>query len=215
MRLIVSLNIIVKVVLLLAVAYMFLFPDQPQFEAKSLTLRAVFYPLFSFIIAAFYFFKKLKGPYPHFFDFLWSFTFTLDIVGNDLGLYNSFAKFDDLVHFINAVPYMFVLFAILKGLEEMGKIKLGFKGLVLFALTIHTSLHAIWEMWEYSMDRFFGTVLQPGGMTEATENNLFGILGSFVGVWFLYLLRKSPFLQLNLLSPAQNYLTQLLRQSEA
>lgn len=189
---------------------MFAFPDQPQFEAKSLTLRAILYPIFSFFMAGAWYFKKMKGQYPHLTDFLWSVTFTFDIVGNDLNLYISYAKFDDLVHFINGVPFMFVLFAFLYSLENLGKIKLGFWGIMLFAFLIHTSAHAFWEMWEYGMDRYFGTFLQPGGMAEATENNLAGILGSIVGIMLLKGFWRTSWFEKNLFSPTQSFLKQLL-----
>ena len=199
-------NIFLKVILIFAVIYMFVFPDQPQFEGKSLTLRVIFYPLFALMIAIIYFLKKVKGSYPHLTDLLWTFPFAFDIVGNDLNFYNSYTQFDDFVHFVDALPFMFVLFAVLNAFEKLGKIKLGFWGISLFAFFIHGFFHSLWEIWEFSLDKYLGTFLQPGGMTEATGNNLAGFIGSLLAIAFLYFLRKNLFFQKNLLTPTQNLL---------
>ncbi len=37
-------------------------------------------------------------------------------------------------------------------------------------------------MEEFSADRFLGTNLQPGGMEEATRNNIAGIAGALIGI---------------------------------
>ncbi|MDP2950721.1 MAG: hypothetical protein Q8P22_14470 [Chloroflexota bacterium] len=210
MRALAVLNVAIKVALVAAIVFMFTHPDLPQFENKSLTLRAVLYPLFSLMVAAGYYLKGMRGDYPHLLDILWSFTFTFDIVSNDAHLYGSYANYDDLIHFINALPFMFVLVGLLLSLERLNRFRLGYGGIILVALTAFIAFHAIWEMYEHSMDRFLGTNLQPGGMVEATDNNFFAIVGALLAVAILYYWRKARSFEVCLLSPTSGYLGQLL-----
>jgi hypothetical protein len=64
MRAIAVSNVATKLVLVAAIVFMLTNPDLPQFENKSLTLRAVLYPIFSLLIAAGYYLKGMKGGYP-------------------------------------------------------------------------------------------------------------------------------------------------------
>ena len=215
MRAIAVLNVGIKIALVVAIVFMFTHPDLPQFENKSLTLRAVLYPLFSLTVAAGYYLRGMRGPYPHLLDLLWSFTFTFDIVSNDAHLYGSYENYDDLIHFINAVPFMVVLVGLLLSLERLDKFRLGYWGVILVGFTSFVAFHAVWEMYEHSMDRFLGTNLQPGGMVEATDNNFFAIVGALLAVAILSYWRSARAFEAHFLSPITGYLSQLLGSQRA
>jgi hypothetical protein len=202
-------NASIKVTLLIAVIFMFAFPDLSQFENKSLTLRAVFYPLLALAPYALYRVRGAAGRFPTVLDLCLSFALTFDIVSNDLHWYGRWTHWDDFIHFVNSVPLMVLIVAPLLLLERRGIIRLGFWGAVLFALTIYTSLHAVWEMYEFFMDRFAGTELQPGGMEEATRNNVAGLAGSFLGVMLLWWWQRIGSLEDALARPLEAYLTEL------
>lgn len=178
-------NLLVKAALLLAVVFMFAFSDLSQFEGKSLTYRAILYPLLAFLVPFLYFAKRLGRIYPGVFDLSLSFALTFDIVSNDLHYYGTWLHWDDFVHFFNSIPIMIVIAGPILALERRGRIALGFPLAVVFALTIYISLHALWEMEEFLLDRFAGTNLQPGGMEEATRNNLASMGGALVGIGLL------------------------------
>ena len=209
MRAIAVLNIAVKLALVGAIVFMLTHPGLPQFENKSLTLRAVLYPIFSLLVAAGYYLKGMKGGYPHLLDFLWSFTFTFDIVSNDAHLYGSYANYDDFIHFVNAVPFTFVLVGLLLSLERLNRFRLGYWGVTLAAFVTFVAFHAVWEMYEHSMDRFFGTNLQPGGMVEATDNNFFAIVGALLALAILHYWRKTRSFEADLVAPTSGYLGRL------
>ncbi len=160
---------LLKITLLVAVAFMFKFPGLPQFESKSLTLRAVFYPVLACAPFALYRLRGARGSFPTVLDLCLTFAMTFDIVSNDLHWYGTWKHWDDFVHFMNSVPFLVLIVAALLLLERHGTIRLGFWGAALVALAVYTSAHALWEMYEFSMDRFTGTELQPGGMEEATR----------------------------------------------
>lgn len=86
---------------------------------------------------------------------------------------------------------MVLIDAALLALERQGQFRLGFWGVMLVGLAAYTSLHALWEMYEFSMDRFTGTELQPDGMEKATRNNLSGIAGALVGVVLLSMWQRA------------------------
>jgi hypothetical protein len=178
----VAANVALRVILVVAIAYMFLFPDQPQFEGKSMTLRAVFYPLFALVVPALYVWRRMSGPYPTLADLSGNFIFTFDIVGNDLGLYTRYHAFQFVVHFVNSIPFILVLMAVLLAFERLGALRLGWRATVIFALALHTALHAGWEGFEHVMDRWFGADLQPGGMNEAFEDSVWALAGALVGL---------------------------------
>lgn len=182
----ISADAVAKITLLVAVAFMFAFPDLSQFENKSLGLRAVFYPLLAFAPAAVYQARGRHGPFPVLLDLCVSVAVTFDIVSNDLHWYGRWTHWDDFVHVANTLPIMVLIVAALLAIERRGTMRLGFWGAALFGLAVYTSLHALWEMYEFSMDRFAGTDLQPGGMEEATRNNIAGLAGSLLGVAVLW-----------------------------
>lgn len=204
------LNIAVKLVLVWAIVFMLTNPDLPQFEAKSLTWRAAVYPIMTLLVAAGYYWRRMKGSYPHLADLLWSFTFTFDIVSNNLHLYGTYANYDDIVHFINAIPYMLVLISLLLSLERLDSIKMGYAGAVFWAFTLFLALHFIWEVSEHLFDRFLGTELQPGGMVEATDNSIAAAAGALVAIVVLHYWRRTRAFESLLFYPMMAYLARLL-----
>jgi hypothetical protein len=66
---------------------------------------------------------------------------------------------------------------------------------------LYSTIHILWEIWEHLMDRYFDTMLQPGGMQEATEDQLFSMAGALVAVVLLYYVRDSAFVERALLHP--------------
>ena len=205
-RLAFATNFVVKASLLLGVAFMFMHPHLPQLQNKSLPLRAIFYPLLAFAIPAVYRFRRGGGEYPIVVDACCSFALAIDIVGNDLHWYGNWRHWDDTVHFVNAIPLMIALAALLLGMEANRRIQLGFWGVALVSLSVFTALHSLWECSEYLMDQVFGTVLQPGGMGEATRNHLWSIGGALAGVALLWYWRRAGQLDDALSQPAAAYL---------
>lgn len=105
---------------------------------------------------------------------------------------------------------MFLIVSLLLSLERLDRFRLGYAGVVLAAFTAFVAFHAVWEMYEHSMDRFFGTNLQPGGMVEATDNNFFAIVGGLLAIAILYYWRKARSFEVYLVAPTSDYLRRLL-----
>jgi hypothetical protein len=179
-------NLAAKLTLLAAAVFMFVFSDLPQFEAKSLTYRAVLYPLLALMFPVTYVVRGRGHPYPGMMDLCLTFAVTFDIVSNDLHYYGTWKDWDDLVHFFNSLPIMVVIVIPILALELQGHLRLGLWLSLLFGLTIYASIHALWEMSEFLLDEFAGTNLQPGGMAEATGNNLSSLGGAVVALAMIW-----------------------------
>ena len=198
-------NVAVKVSMVAAVAFMLAFPGLPQFDQKSLTSRAIAYPALAAMVPLLYAVRRVRGPYPTLADLCWSVALTVDIVGNDLHWYGNWKHWDDTMHFLNTLPLMFLIVALLLALDRRGVWRIGFWGAVLFGLALYTSLHGMWETGEYLSDRYTGTKLQPGGMEEATRNNLSSMLGSLLAVALLWWWSASGFLERSFVAPVTAY----------
>lgn len=201
-------NIAVKATMAAAVAFMLAYPDLPQFDDKSLTARAIVYPILAAVIPLAYVARRMRGPYPILADLCWSLALTVDIVGNDLHWYGNWKHWDDTVHFLNTLPVMFLIVSATLVLERRGLVRVGFWGAALFGLLLYTSLHGVWEMGEYLSDRYTGTILQPGGMEEATRNNLSSMLGSLVALALLWWWSRSGFLERTFVAPLASFVEQ-------
>jgi len=202
-------NIAVKAALAGAVAFMLAYPGLPQFDDKPLTARAIVYPVLAAVIPLAYAARRMHGPYPTLADVCWTLALTVDIVGNDLHWYGNWKHWDDTVHFLNTLPVLFLIVSGTLVLERRGHLRIGFWGAALFGLTLYTSLHGLWETGEYLSDRYTGTVLQPGGMEEATRNNLSSMLGSLLGLALLWWWGRSGFLERSFIAPLASFAGQL------
>jgi hypothetical protein len=94
---------IVRIALVIAIAFSVAFPGLPQFEGKGMAFRAPFYLLPLGVVPLIW---KLRGrtePYPYLVDALVVSPFLCDTLGNALNFYNRFDRTDDVLHFLNWV----------------------------------------------------------------------------------------------------------------
>ena len=190
-----------KLLILLAVVFMFAFPDLSQFEGKSLTYRAVLYPTLAFLIPAGYVLGGRRDRYPMLADICLTFALSFDIVSNDLHWYGTWLHWDDIVHFWNSFPIMVLIVGGVMALEHSGRIRLGFWGAFIFAFCIYALMHSLWEMEEFALDRFAGTNLQPGGMEEASRNNVSSLTAALLSTGLFLWWRRLGALEPELAAP--------------
>jgi hypothetical protein len=199
-------NAAAKAALLLAVLFMLVHPDLPQFENKSQTFRAILFPLLAFAPMTVAMSRSPRQPYPILIDLCLTMVLAMDIVGNDLHWYGNYAHWDDCVHFISSIPLMIVIVTVILALERNGVLRLGFWLALIGGSAVYGSLHGLWEMSEFLSDRMMGTELQPGGMEEATRNNVASMGGTIVAVGLLWWWRSSALLTEGLVRPLASYL---------
>jgi hypothetical protein len=77
--------------------------DLPQFHGKSMTGRAIGYPLATLVVPVAWFVlsRRRRVRYPVVVDILVVLPFVIDMAGNAANLYDTISWWDDLNHFVN------------------------------------------------------------------------------------------------------------------
>jgi hypothetical protein len=105
-RLILGIDIAIKVALIGALLLAVAFPDLPQFEGKGIGARLAVYPLGALIVPGVWFavgrFRGgAHGDYPYAADILITLPFAIDTLGNALDLFDTIDWWDDAMHYLN------------------------------------------------------------------------------------------------------------------
>lgn len=141
-------NLALKASLLGLLLFGALSPDLPQFEGKAFGARLVGYGLVTAVIPAAWLLlgRRRRGrPYPHVIDILVVLPFLLDTAGNALDLFDTITWFDDLMHFLNWVPWAMAFGLALHAAPTLPRWAHG--GLV---VGFGAVTHIIWELGEYA-----------------------------------------------------------------
>lgn len=97
-----TVNVAAKGVLVLLLALALLYPDQGNLRDKAAGMRAVGYPVISFLVPALWWtLWRDRMSFPWVPDLLITITCFTDILGNRMDLYDTVAWFDDWMHFMN------------------------------------------------------------------------------------------------------------------
>lgn len=95
-------NISAKAALVLLLVLAMLYPEASNLREKGAEVRAVGYPLVSFIVPMLWWaFWKDRATYPWLADFLITLTCFTDVLGNRMDFYDSIEWFDDWMHLMN------------------------------------------------------------------------------------------------------------------
>jgi hypothetical protein len=101
-RLIQTLDIMAKVVLLILLGLALIDPDMGHMEDKASGLRAVTYPMLAFALpATWWLFRRDRASFPWVADLMVTTTLFTDILGNRMNLFDTVDWFDDWVHIMN------------------------------------------------------------------------------------------------------------------
>jgi hypothetical protein len=108
-RWLVGVDLVLKVAVVLLLAFALLHTDWARFASKAMTARAVIYPLLVAVpVIVWAVASRLArrdgrtGPaYPLAADILVTIPFVVDLAGNALNLYDSIDRFDDVAHLVN------------------------------------------------------------------------------------------------------------------
>jgi hypothetical protein len=97
------LDVAVKAALVGLLAFAAARPDLPQFAGKSMTGRALTYPIAALIVPVTWWLlsRSRRRDYPYALDVLLVLPFLIDVAGNAADLYDSIGWWDDANHFVN------------------------------------------------------------------------------------------------------------------
>ena len=114
-------------------------------------------------------------------------------LGEVKGYYTIFWWWDVLLHTSSGILFGIFGFLLVYVLNEEKKIRLNLKPffVALFSFALANAVGAIWEIFEYSMDSFFGLNMQSSGLADTMWDLIVNLLGSLVVVTLGYLYLKS------------------------
>ncbi len=171
-------NLVVKAALILLLLHAVVFPDLEQYAGKGIASRLLTYPISIILVPIVVFALGAKRPkkYPHLIDICVAMPFVLDTLGNALNLFNTISWFDDIMHFINWVPWVAGFGLALR--YNRGLPRWNVAGL---AVGYGAITHILWEIGEY----FAFIKGNPDEFATAYEDTLgdlaLSLTGSFVG----------------------------------
>lgn len=173
-RLLLALDVALKVVLVALLAHALANSDLPQYSGKAMLGRALTFPIAAFLVPAVWWLRYRDRPYPVDVDLLFTAPFVIDVAGNALGLYDSIEWWDDANHFFN---WMLITAAAALVLRSTGSGRLTCFGLAVgFA-----ALTAIaWELAEYVTFIRFSPELATA-YTDTLGDLTLGTLGGTLG----------------------------------
>jgi len=142
-RLILALDIAVKVALIALLLHAVANPDLPQYSGKAMSGRALTFPIAAFVVPLGWWLRYRTDPFPADVDLLWTSPFLIDVAGNALGLYDSIDWWDDANHFFN---WMLITAAVALMLRSTG---LGSLNRFCLAVGFAAVAAIAWELAEY------------------------------------------------------------------
>ena len=110
-------------------------------------------------------------------------------LGEGLNFYARFWWWDSLLHISSGVVLGFWGFLILYLLNQQQKLRAKPLTLAIFAFGFSLAGGAIWEIFEFSMDKIFGTNMQKNGLNDTMWDLIVdaagGLAVSAFGYWYL------------------------------
>lgn len=121
------------------------------------------------------------------------FIYSAMFLGEVHGYYTRFWWWDVVLHIGSAIALGFVGFTILYVLHKNQRIRASPRAVALFSFFFAVGTGAIWEIFEFSMDQFFGLNMQKSGLMDTMWDLIIdaggALVASFAG--YFYLKRKS------------------------
>lgn len=173
-RMLLTLDVAVKVALFALLLHALLNPDLPQYADKAMQWRVITYPLAVMAIPIAWWLHWRSRPFPVVSDLLFTLAFLIDTLGNALDLYDTIEWWDDLNHFGNWIllAAAFVALGWPARASRLTRVALGVGFGAIAAIA--------WEAFEY-------VTFVPGSPEAATAYQdtlgdlVLGLLGGVVG----------------------------------
>jgi hypothetical protein len=173
-RVILWLDVAVKVALLALLVHAVLNPDLQQYSGKAMLGRALTYPIAIVFVPIVWGFGFRSRPYPALIDLLITAPFLIDVAGNALDLYDSIWWWDDINHFLN---WMLLTAAVALALRatHLGRLNCFFLAVGFAAVSA-----ILWEFAEYVTFIRFSPEFETA-YTDTLGDLLLGPLGGAIG----------------------------------
>ena len=114
------------------------------------------------------------------------FLFASLVLGEYGDFYEKFWWWDLLLHTFSAVGFGLIGIVIILIIYKQDKIKASPIILAMFAFTFALSIGALWEIFEYAMDQFFGLNMQKSGLDDTMSDLMVDSVGSLIAAAYGY-----------------------------
>ena len=113
--------------------------------------------------------RNLKVHLPVEIDFMIALMLLLFALGSFLDFYNKIHWWDDVSHYLGGLLIGFIGFFMIYTFHYIERLKTGTGLIILFTFSFSLAMGAVWEIFEFSMDYFFGYDMMKGLVNTATD----------------------------------------------
>ncbi|SMX38236.1 hypothetical protein [Octadecabacter ascidiaceicola] len=118
------------------------------------------------------------------------FIFATLFLGEVADFYEKFWWWDVALHFTSALSFGAMGFLLIFMLFEGDRYAAPPWALALLAFCVGLSIGALWEVFEFSMDQFFGMNMQKSGLVDTMKDLIIDSIGAAIGAFSGYLYLK-------------------------
>ncbi len=113
-------------------------------------------------------------------------------LGSIQGFYYKFWWWDVLLHSFSAIVFGFIGFTFLYFMVNRHELKARPWAIALFSFSFAIAIGALWEIFEFSMDSFFGLNMQKSGLADTMSDLIVDSLGALIAsaIAFIYLKKR-------------------------
>lgn len=136
--------------------------------------------------------KKYKIDIPEGFE-IWIliFIYLSLYLGEVQKFYHIFWWWDILLHGFSAISIGLVGFVVMFYLQQGNKVHAKPLLVCLFAFSFAVAAGAIWEVFEFGMDQFFGLTMQNNSLLDTMQDIIIDSVGAFIGSLFGFIYLKN------------------------
>ena len=147
-RRLLTIDLVLKAVLVLLLLHAVAFPDLEQYQGKGIGWRLLLYPISSILVPLIWFAVRRRVPsgvsYPYLIDICVGLPFLIDTAGNAANFYDTIDWWDDVMHFVTWVPWVVAF-----GLAVRWRAHLRRFDVAVITIGFGAVTHIIWELLEY------------------------------------------------------------------
>ena len=107
------------------------------------------------------------------------------LLGELLGVYSSFWWWDSLLHLSSGVIIGYIGYMILFTLHLQGKLEVSAGMVAFLTFSVSMMVAALWEVFEFAVDQFTGSMMQHGN-TDTMKDIVLAMIGSLVATGAAY-----------------------------
>lgn len=169
----IALTFLIQIAIVVACVIAFLERNWVVAFVSLLAMIAIWFPVI--------FIRRMRIYIPIGFELLLTlFVYASIFLGEFRGFYTKFWWWDVVLHMGSAIAFGFIGFLIIYSLYRHGQLKLNPSLLAVFSFTFALSLGALWEIFEFSMDSFFGMNMQKSGLVDTMWDLIIDTTGALI-----------------------------------